>query len=714
MSHLRAGATFDALDQAAKDLLTELAQDSSENIEWPEDHQPKHHPKNGNRFSCVTYDKRTRRYTTINPKPSQVSSTEIVKIDLGNNSAIHYCYHPVEEEYILYKPPNGFQANYMAIATVSHIIKMRDITVTTLLAFATQSANTASKTLKNDIKEAVTEETIKAKILNYRLYIDLIETIVKLVDCIIQRDAIVKVDDKITEINTLIEFMNNKNVSPKCKQLKSTITAEQFTAAHNDTRIMEAAKQALTEDQTNEQLKNEWKNHTEAHRRTQDKNRLMELMSARYAHLLAEEKPPKENGRDIETSSEASFVSSATASTHLISERSHKPSFRPSDLTKEILDNIPMFDGKPSELNQFINTIETVANIYNIPEIQMVLLRTRGKPHEIITHVIEDDPAAGWEGIKRKLTSNYGATKSRMDAGIQLKNMAMKENETLGEYLARARTLFKAKLKLDTQWDEEYDPFDMWYIVNGLTLTHVKNRISKKLNTYKSYKQCFDHIEEEWEKTHYLDGEYTNQTSSEVNEIQEWEETPTDDPQNQAFQAEVNEVFQRYGRHYNNYQPHHQGSNSYRPQYNRFNQNRNGRFSSNRFNTPRHQSTTVANQAYTFNSTTTHPNVSYAPGTLNMGPMHQQWGYQNQPYHSQYGNKQQTPAFNSFTQSNTQTGTKSTPDNTGTIIEQMVKLLSSLKAQTHQVQEIQAQTTSETWDLSQATELPQTTTDSSE
>ena len=374
MSRLHAGATFDALDQAAKDLLTELAQDSSENIEWPEDHQPKHHPKKGNRYACVTYDKRTRTYTTIDPKPSQVPSTEIVKIDLGNNSAIHYCYHLVKEEYILYKPP-----------------------------------------IKYQIKEAVTEETIKSKIFNYRLYIDLIETIMKLVDCVVQRDAIVKVDDEITEINTLIEFMNNKNVSPKCKQLKSTITAEQFTATDNDTCIIEAAKQALAKDQTDEQLKNEWENHTEARHRTQDKNRLMEQMSARYAHLLAKEKPPKENNRDIETSSKASFVSSATASTHLTSERSHKPSFRPSDLTKEILDNIPTFDGKPSELNQFINTIETVANIYNIPEIQMVLLRTRGKPHKIIMHIIEDDPAAGWEGIKRKLTSNYGATKSRRD-----------------------------------------------------------------------------------------------------------------------------------------------------------------------------------------------------------------------------------------------------------------------------------------------------------
>ena len=106
MSCLHAGATFDALDQAAKDLLMELAQDSSENIEWLEGHQPKHHPKKANKFSHVTYDKRTKRYTTIDPKPSQVPSTEIVKIDLGNNGAIHYCYHPVKEEYTLYKPPN--------------------------------------------------------------------------------------------------------------------------------------------------------------------------------------------------------------------------------------------------------------------------------------------------------------------------------------------------------------------------------------------------------------------------------------------------------------------------------------------------------------------------------------------------------------------------------------------------------------------------------
>ena len=53
-------ATFDGLDQAAKDLLTELVQDNAENIEWPEDHQPRFQPRKGGRCAGVAYDKRTK------------------------------------------------------------------------------------------------------------------------------------------------------------------------------------------------------------------------------------------------------------------------------------------------------------------------------------------------------------------------------------------------------------------------------------------------------------------------------------------------------------------------------------------------------------------------------------------------------------------------------------------------------------------------------
>ena len=60
----------------------------------------------------------------------------------------------------------------------------------------------------------------------------------------------------------------------------------------------------------------------------------------------------------------------------------------------------------------------------------------------------------------------------------------------------------------------------------------------------------------------------------------------------------------------------------------------------------------VANQAYTFNGTTPNANVSYAPGTFNMGapfnmyqvPYNQQQNSQNQQYHN-----------NSFTEQNSKT-----------------------------------------------------------
>ena len=287
-----------------------------------------------------------------------------MKIDLGNN-AIHYYYHPTRDKYILYKPPNEFQVKFIALTSASHIIKTRDVTVTTLLAFSTQNANSAIKTLKNTIRDAPTEEMLKPKILNYRLYMDLIQMIITLIKCIAKQEPIVKADDEVTKINTRIEFMNNSYIFPRCKQLNNAVTAEQFIVV-NDTRIMDAAHQTLSENTPDDYFTSEWQRHIEACRKTQDKTRLMEQMTARYAHLLSEYKPTKENNKDPKTSSEASFISSASTSTNTESKNPCKLNYNPSDLTKEIIDNVPVFNGKTSNLNQFINTIESVTSLYNI------------------------------------------------------------------------------------------------------------------------------------------------------------------------------------------------------------------------------------------------------------------------------------------------------------------------------------------------------------
>ena len=76
------------------------------------------------------------------------------------------------------------------------------------------------------------------------------------------------------------------------------------------------------------------------------------------------------------------------------------------DIPKEVLDNIPAFEGKQGKLSQFLNTIESYSTIYRVRKTDLVLLRSRGKVHKIISHAIEEDPDVEWSDIKRKFMSN--------------------------------------------------------------------------------------------------------------------------------------------------------------------------------------------------------------------------------------------------------------------------------------------------------------------
>ena len=75
------------------------------------------------------------------------------------------------------------------------------------------------------------------------------------------------------------------------------------------------------------------------------------------------------------------------------------------------------------------------------------MLRSRGKAHEIISHAVAEDPDVEWSKISKKLISNYGTIKGNIEANIKITKLQMNEDETIEEYLARARTLIKTKLK---------------------------------------------------------------------------------------------------------------------------------------------------------------------------------------------------------------------------------------------------------------------------
>ena len=144
-------------------------------------------------------------------------------------------------------------------------------------------------------------------------------------------------------------------------------------------------------------------------------------------------------------------------------------------------------------------------------------------------------------------------------------------------------------------------------------------------------------------------------TATEFDKINNWNETTMDDPVEAEILAEVNKVYHKYGRYpshcgYWNTGPRSQnprapfrGGQGYHKLFTR------------RYNNPRHQNTMVANQAYTFNGTTSNANVSYAPGTFNIGmPFNMYQAPYNQQQHQRYPQNQQYHN-NSFTEQDSKT-----------------------------------------------------------
>ena len=95
------------------------------------------------------------------------------------------------------------------------------------------------------------------------------------------------------------------------------------------------------------------------------------------------------------------------------------------DIPKKVLDNIPTFNSKQGELNQFLSTIELYSTKYRICKTDLVLLRSRGKVHEIIHHTIAEDADVEWSVIKKKLTSNYGSTRSGIESSVKISKLSM-------------------------------------------------------------------------------------------------------------------------------------------------------------------------------------------------------------------------------------------------------------------------------------------------
>ena len=115
--------------------------------------------------------------------------------------------------------------------------------------------------------------------------------------------------------------------------------------------------------------------------------------------------------------------------------------------------------------------------MYRIRKTDLVLLHSRRKVHEIIHHAIAENADVEWSVIKKKLTSNYGSTRSRIKASVKISKLSMNSKETVGEYLTRVETLVKSKIKDTTSCNSDIDEADMYNVCNRLLKAGLKSRM---------------------------------------------------------------------------------------------------------------------------------------------------------------------------------------------------------------------------------------------
>ena len=220
----------------------------------------------------------------------------------------------------------------------------------------------------------------------------------------------------------MIEFMHEKGMKPGCKTLTREITYSDFITAGHDTETMNSARDIANSKMTGGEFIKQWRNKHDDEIRAKNKSKQKELWEKWWEEYLTPSRDPK----DPETSSTISMGYN-TMGTSTFQKELQITEYEPNvseiatvrrtmitwyraDVPKEVLNNIPTFNRKPGELNQFLSTIELYSTMYRIYKTDLVMLQSRGKVHEIIHHVLQEDADVEWSAIKRKLTSNYGST----------------------------------------------------------------------------------------------------------------------------------------------------------------------------------------------------------------------------------------------------------------------------------------------------------------
>ena len=419
----------------------------------------------------VAFDTKSKKYMHTYEEKEEVPVKEAIRLDIPD-AHIYFCFHPTKNEYVVIDTPNRWEPNarYVVTVTLCHWIQERRITVSALLSYAIRITHSARSNLQKAIKNTPSEEVLQKKITKQECYTELVAIIVGAITDLSDVSDLSKNHETYMEkINSMIIFMCKRGTKPGCKTLTRETKFSDFTYAEDDAETMNSARDIINSKMNGDELVKQWKTNHDGEIRAKNQAKQREIWGKWWGEFLT----PHRDQKDPEMSSTISMGYNTTG-TSTYTKEPRITEYEPNvseiatvpktmitqygvDIPKEVLNNIPTFDGKPGELNQFLSTIESYSTMYRICKTDLVIMRVRGKVHKIIHHTLQEDANVEWSAIKRKLTSNYRSTRSEIEASVKISKLSMNSEETVGEYLARAKTLVKSKLKDATAWHHDID-----------------------------------------------------------------------------------------------------------------------------------------------------------------------------------------------------------------------------------------------------------------
>ena len=371
---------WEKLDAEGHKIINDLiVADKDRNI-WPENTEPKFTGKKGAKLIKVAFDTKSKKYTHAYEEKEEVPAAEAIRLDIPD-AHIYFCFHPTKNEYVVIDAPNRREPNakYIVTAPLCHWIRKRSITVSALLSYAIRITHSARGNLQKAIKNAPSEEVLQKKIAEQECYTELVDIILgTITDLSDACDLSKNHETYVEKINSMINFMCERGVKLGCKTLTRETKFSDFTYAENNAEIMNSARDIINSKMNGDKLVKQWKTNHDRKIRAKNKAKQREIWKKWWREFLT----PHREQKDPETSSTISMgyntmgTSAYTKEPQIteyepnVSEIATVPktmiTWYRADIPKEVLDNIPTFDGKPGELNQFLSTIESYSTMYRI------------------------------------------------------------------------------------------------------------------------------------------------------------------------------------------------------------------------------------------------------------------------------------------------------------------------------------------------------------